>query len=279
MKWQELLQRGWELVLALGERLVSWLATSGLRIVLVLLFAWIATKVLKRLTSQLRNVLAAGDESSERAKRADTLAGVVRTLGGILVLGGTIIMVLREVGVEIGPLIATAGIGGLAIGFGAQTLVKDVITGFFLLLEDQVRVGDVVTLADKSGLVEGLGLRTIRVRDASGTVHIVPNSSVTIVSNMTRDYSRYVVDIPVGERSDPKQVFGIIEQIGEELSHDPAVSKDILEPLEILGLESPTRMPVVKARITTRPRRQWHVGRELNLRIKERFSEAQIELR
>jgi len=271
--------RSWDVAINLTERLMEWVATSGLRIALILVLAWIAVTILKRLTRRLHASFSAGDGSVERAKRADTIVGVIRTVGGVIILMGSMMMILREVGVDVGPLIATAGIGGLALGFGAQSLVKDVITGFFILIEDQVRVGDVVQIADKMGAVEGISLRTIRLRDVSGTVHNIPNSSVTVVSNMTRDYSRYVVDIPVTANADPKQVFGVLQEIGEEMKREPDIARDIVEPLEILGLESPTKEPVVKARITTRPRKQWAVGRALNYRIKKRFADAGIELR
>jgi small conductance mechanosensitive channel len=118
-------------------------------------------------------------------------------------------MILNEIGVQIGPLVAAAGIGGLAFGFGAQTLVKDVITGFFLLIEDEIRVGDVIEIAGKEGVVERISLRTIRVRDIEGTAHIVPNSSVTILSNRTLGFSRYVMDIPLAETADVKAALGV----------------------------------------------------------------------
>ena len=266
-------------LLALGERSVTWAATSGLRIVLILVLAAVAARILKSLSRHLRNVLAGSEPDIEREKRADTVAGIVRTIGGIMILVGTVMMVLNEIGVNIGPFVATAGIGGLAFGFGAQTLVKDVITGFFLLMEDEIRIGDVVKIADKEGVVERISLRTIRVRDVDGTVHVVPNSSVTTVSNQTLGFSRYVVDIPLAENADLKTAFAALDRVGKDLQSNPKVAADIVEPLEVLGLESPTKQPVVKARVTTKPRRQWDVGRELNFLIRRRFAEAGVELR
>ena len=266
-------------VLALGERSVTWLATSGLRIVLITLLAGVAARILKGLSRHLRHLLAGSEQDIEREKRADTVAGIVRTIGGIVILVGATMMILNEIGLNIGPLVATAGIGGLAIGFGAQTLVKDVITGFFLLMEDEIRIGDVVHIADKQGVVERISLRTIRVRDTDGTVHVVPNSTVTTVSNETLGFSRYVVDIPIAENADLKTVFSVLDRVGQDIQQNPDVAKDVVEPLEVLGLESPTKLPVVKARITTRPRSQWRVGRELNFRIRTRFAESGIELR
>lgn len=275
----DLSTHSWNAALQLSERLINWLATSGLRIAFIVIFAWLATAVTKRVARRIHTTFTSGDPSAERAKRADTIVGVIRTIAGVIILFGSIVMIMREIGLDIGPFIATAGIGGLALGFGAQSLVKDVITGFFILIEDQIRVGDIVQIGDKTGSVEGISLRTIRLRDEAGTVHNIPNSSVTIVSNLTRDFSRYVVQIPITDKADPRQVFGVLQEIGEELEKEPRISKDIIEPLEILGLESPNKEPVVKARIKTRPRRQWAVGRELNLRIRKRFSEQGIELR
>jgi small conductance mechanosensitive channel len=275
----DLSTHSWEATLQLSERFINWFATSGVRIVFIVFLAWAATAITRRVTRRIHDTFAANDGSAERMKRADTIAGVIRTIAGVVILLGSFMMILREIGLDIAPFVATAGIGGLALGFGAQSLVKDVITGFFVLIEDQVRVGDIVQIGDKIGSVEGISLRTIRLRDESGTVHNIPNSSVTIVSNMTRDFSRYVVQIPITANADPRQVFGVLHEIGEEMEKEPALSRDILEPLEILGLESPTKEPVVKARIKTRPRRQWAIGRELNLRIKKRFAETGIDLR
>ena len=271
--------RAWQASAQLVERFVVWTATSGVRVIVILLLAAIAIRVLNVLMGRLRTVITAHDSGEERRQRAETLTGVAYTAGAILIVGGSAMMILREVGLDVGPLIATAGIGGLAIGFGAQTLVKDVITGFFLLVEDHVRVEDFVEIAGKSGTVERITLRTIRIRDANGAMHVIPNSAITTVSNLTRGFSRYVVDVPVSDKADPRAVFATLEEIGKELAEDPRFKSDILQPLEILGLESPTRLPVVKARITTVPRRQWPVGRELNLRIRQRFAEKGIELR
>jgi moderate conductance mechanosensitive channel len=266
-------------LLALGERLTAWVATSGLRIVLILALSIGAARVLKALCARLRAILAGGEEETERSKRAETVAGIVRTAGGIVILVGATMMILNEIGVQIGPLVAAAGIGGLAFGFGAQTLVKDVITGFFLLIEDEIRVGDVIEIAGKEGVVERISLRTIRVRDIEGTAHIVPNSNVTIVSNRTLGFSRYVMDIPLAEASDVKTALDVLQRVGEEIRQDPKISAELLEPLEILGLESPAKAPLIRARVTTRPRRQWQVGRELNLIVRSRFAEAGIDLR
>ena len=160
----------------------------------------------------------------------------------------------------------------LAVGLGAQTLVKDLISGLFLLLENQVRVGDVVSVGDKGGLVESMGLRVLTLRDASGNVHIIPNGSVDRVTNMTRDYSRYVFDIGIAYREDPDEAMRVIQDVGDALEKDVEFAADILEPLEMLGIERFTDSAVIiRCRIKTRPIKQWRIAREFNRRLKKAF--------
>jgi moderate conductance mechanosensitive channel len=188
-------------------------------------------------------------------------------------------MVLKKFGIEIGPILAAAGIVGLAVGFGAQSLVKDVISGFFILLEDQIRVGDVVQIAGKGGLVEKINLKTTILRDLAGNVHYVPNGQIDVVTNMTKDYSRYVFDIGVAYREDVDEVIEVIKEVDEEMRNDPAYKDDILEPIEILGLDQfADSAIIIRARTTTIPIKQWRVGREFNRRLKKRFDERDIEI-
>jgi len=259
------------------ERFATWLFTSGARIVIVLALAWIALRLLSGANARLHKALVGSAGSLERTKRADTILGMVRTTASILIGVAASMMVLRETGIDVAPVLATAGIGGLAIGFGAQTLVKDVISGFFLLVEDQVRIGDVVEVAGRQGTVETIQLRTIQLRDLSGNLHIVPNGSITLVSNMTRDFSRYLVDAQVARREDPDRVASALRQIGDEMQHDPAFQEDILQPIEILGVEALTASSMtIRARLTTRAVQQWRVGREFNRRMKKCFDELGI---
>ena len=265
------------LLIAVGERFFTWVLTSGLRITIIVILAWTAMRLLSGASKRLHKVMVGSSQSIERIKRADTVIGMVRTAAMILVIVAATMMVLRETGIDIAPVLATAGIGGLAIGFGAQTLVKDVITGFFVLLEEQVRIGDVVEVAGKSGTVEGLSLRTLRLRDVSGNVHVVPHGNITVVTNMTKDYSRYVVDVQVARREDPDRVIATLRGIGDELQKEEAYAPDILQPLEIFGVDAltPTSF-TVKARLTTRAMKQWRVGREFTRRVKKQFDEAGI---
>jgi small conductance mechanosensitive channel len=266
-----------KLLVQLTQRFITWLLTSGVRMLIILVLAWVVIRVLRGLTARLHKTMVGKSVSLERIKRADTILGMLRTVGAIFVGIIASMMALRETGIDIAPVLATAGVGGLAIGFGAQTLVKDVISGFFLLVEEQVRIGDIVELAGKSGVVERISLRTVRLRDVGGNVHVVPNGNVSLVTNMTLDYSRYVIDAQVGRREDPDRVFEALRQIGDEMQKDPELGEDILQPIEVLGVDAlAAATMIIKARLTTRPMRQFRVGREFNRRMKKRFDELGI---
>jgi small conductance mechanosensitive channel len=210
--------------------------------------------------------------------RARTLLPLGRSAAAIVIATFAVFTVLSEVGLDIGPLLAGAGVVGLAIGFGSQTLVKDVVTGVFILLENQIAVGDVVKAGDQSGLVEAITIRTLRLRDFDGTLRIVPFSAVTTVANMTKDYSRYVFDVAVSYREDVDRVIGALKEIGAEMLTDPNFGDRILGPLETFGIEKFDESAViVRARITTKPIAQWDVGREFNMRLKKKFDALGIE--
>jgi len=168
---------------------------------------------------------------------------------------------------------------GVAFGFGAQSVVKDIISGLFLLMENQMRINDVVTINGKSGLVEEINLRTTVLRGEDGVVHIFPNGGIQSLSNMTREYSYYVLAISVGYKEDTDHVGNVLKQIGDELAQEELFSKAILAPTELMGVDKlGDAAVVIKARIKTLPLQQWNVGREMNRRIKKRFQEAQIEI-
>ena len=267
------------LLILVGERFLTWVLTSGLRITIIVILAWVLLRILSGASNRLHKVMVGSSASLERIKRADTVIGMVRTVAVILVMVAALMMVLRETGIDIAPVLATAGIGGLAIGFGAQTLVKDVISGFFVLLEEQVRIGDVVEVAGKAGTVEGLSLRTLRLRDMSGNVHVLPHGTITVVTNMTKDYSRYVIDVVVARREDPDRVIAVLREIGDEMLKDEAYAVDMMQPLEVFGVDAVTPTTfTVKARLTTRAMKQWRVGREFNRRMKKKFDEAEVAL-
>ena len=258
------------LTTSFGQRVTGSLITIALLVVLTVVLWELISAMIERYLSQDGGVVSA---------RAKTLLPLLRTTLLIVLVTIVVMVSLAELGLNIGPLLAGAGVVGLAIGFGAQTLVKDIITGLFILIEDHIAVGDVVKVGTHAGIVENLSLRTIKLRDLAGVVHVIPFSEVTTLENMTKDFSRYVFEVGVAYREDTDHVVEVLRVLGEELKADPAYGKDILEPLEILGVDSfGDNAVVIKARITTRPIRQWAVGREFNRRMKKRFDEHGIEI-
>lgn len=261
------------------QKILDWLLKSGTHILFILIFTLIALKMSKMLSKRLVNLVVRQKEDVEFQKRTQTLVSIVWHAASLGILLVAAMMVLKEFGVEIGPMLAAAGIAGLAVGFGAQSLVKDVISGFFILLEDQIRVGDVVQIAGKGGLVEKISLKTTILRDLSGNVHYVPNGQIDVVTNMTKEFSRYVFDIGVAYREDVDEVMEVIKEVDEELRNDPNFKDDILEPIEIMGLDQFANSAVIiKARTTTKPIQQWRVGREFNRRLKKKFDEKNIQI-
>jgi small conductance mechanosensitive channel len=212
-------------------------------------------------------------------KRASTLGGIFRRAAKLVIWIVAIVMVLREAGFDIGPILAGAGIVGLAVGFGAQNLVRDIISGMFLLVENQVRVNDVAIINGTGGLVEELNLRTTVLRGLDGTVHIFPNGAINSLSNMTHGYSYYLLDVGVAYKEDTDRVVSVLKAIADEMMQEEEYRTLILEPLEVLGVDKfADSAVIIKARIKTVPIQQWVVGREMNRRIKKKFDELGIEI-
>ena len=257
----------------------SWFFTTGLKIVLIAVITLIVMRVIRVVSSRLSVLFLRKRDDEESKKRAKTLSSVIRNLLNSVVLIIAVMTVLDYLGIEIGPLLAAAGVVGLAIGFAGQSLVKDIMNGFFILLWDQIRVGDVVEISGRGGLVEKINLKMTVLRDLAGNVHFVPNSNIDVVTNMTKDYSRYVFDIGVSYREDVDEVIEVLKEIDAELRNDPDFKEDILEPLEIFGLNKfDDSAIIVRARIKTKPIKQWHIGREFNRRLKKKFDEKDIEI-
>jgi small conductance mechanosensitive channel len=188
-------------------------------------------------------------------------------------------MILGELGIQLGPLLATAGIGALAIGVGAQSLVKDVISGFFIILENQYRVGDAIEVAGVSGLVESVSLRKTVLRDLEGRVHTIPNGAIKIVSNLSKEWARSVLDVNISYRENIDQVIDLLSEIGQELGSEEPYQSATLEPLQILGVERFGESHLsIRIMVKTAPLKQWEVGRELRKRIKNRFDEKGIQI-
>lgn len=261
------------------DRLFDWLSTSGVRVLLIAVALVVLIALLKRGMSKLRRLYEGTLPGPAEIQRAHTLTHIVRDVARIVIFFVGVTMILSEVGIDLKPLLAAAGLGGLAIGFGAQSLVKDLISGFFILLENSVRVGDVVEVAGVTGIVEQIELRAIRLRDLSGNVHVVPNGVIDKVKNMTKDYSYYLLDVGVAYREDVDEVMALLQEIAEELCRDPRFADDILEPLEMLGVDHfADSAVIIKCRIKTKPIQQWRVGREMNRRIKKTFDAKGIEI-
>jgi small-conductance mechanosensitive channel len=258
---------------------IKWLTAGGVRIVIILILTFVALKIAGAVSKRIFAPLKMMDIEVEMQKRADTLASLVRYALNITILVVASVMILEQFGIDIGPIIAAAGIVGLAVSFGAQHLVQDLICGFFILLEDQIRVGDVVEINGKGGLVEQVSMRMTTLRDLSGNVHFIRNGLINVVTNMTKEYSYYVFDVGVAYRENIEQVIEVLKQIDEGLRGDDAFKDDILAPLEILGLDKfADSAIIVKARIKTKPIQQWRIGREFNFRMKKKFDEMNIEI-
>lgn len=265
---------------------INWQAIlrSGIRMILVLIIAWIGIRIfrsfLKRVEKQLlKDSAKEGEPPSESQKRIDTIIRLMRQGFMISVFIIVLLVTLREFGIEIGPLIAGAGIVGLAVGFGAQNLVRDIISGFFIILENQVRVGDVAIINGTGGLVEKIKFRTIVLRDLSGVVHVFPNGTITTLSNRTNEWSAYVFDIGVAYKENTDNVIKIMKKVGEELNNDAEFSMNMLGEPEIFGVDNfADSAVIIKGRIRTKPSTQWAIGREYLRRIKLAFDENNVEI-
>lgn len=226
-----------------------------------------------------KRLAALAENDGAGSARLRTLLPLARSVLIVVLVTVVVLIVMSELGLDIAPLLAGAGVVGLAIGFGSQSLVRDVITGLFILLEDTIKVGDVVDVAGHVGTVEGLSIRSVRLRDLSGAVHTVPFGDVSSVLNMTKDFSYYVMDIGIAYREDVESVMQVIKEVGDDLYNDEAYGAVMLDTVEILGLDSFGDSAVnIKARLKTLPIKQWMVGREYNKRLKKRFDELGIEI-
>jgi small conductance mechanosensitive channel len=252
---------------------------NGMQILLVIILTFILLKVAKFITKRISHLLQRKGGDIEYAKRADTLSGVIHWVLRVVILAVAAFMVLEILGVPVAPILTAAGVVGLAVGFGAQNLVQDFITGFFLLLEDQIRVGDVVSIGDKGGFVERINLRMVVLRGLDGSVCFIRNGKIDVVTNMTKEFSHYVISIGVSYRENVDEVIKVLQDIDADLRKDPGFKDDILAPLEVLGLDSFGDSAVnIKARTKTKPIQQWRIGREFNRRIKIKFDELGIEI-
>jgi len=252
---------------------------TALRIAIILLVAVLAMRLLQRMIRLFRERVTRGMEDPEDIKRAQTLGRVFRYLAAVVVSVIAGAEILHELGVSLAPILGAAGVAGLAVGFGAQSLVKDYFTGFFILLENQLRQGDVVEVGGKAGLVEEVTLRHVRLRDYEGHVHFVPNSLITTVTNMGKGYAYSVVDVGVAYRENVDQALAAMHEVAGEIRADPLFGPKILEDVEIAGVERWDDSAVIlRCRFMVRPLEQWNVRREYLRRLKKRFDADGIEI-
>lgn len=254
-------------------------AVSGLRIVAILLLAWLALAVLRRALRLLHQRIGPRLDDVEAIKRATTLSRVLRYTATVVIGLITFVAVLAELGVSVAPILGAAGVVGLAVGFGAQSLVKDYVTGLLLLVENQIRQGDVVRLGEHSGAVEEVTLRYVRLRDYDGSVYFIPNGTISTVINMSREFSYAVLDVRVGYSANLERAMRIMREVAAALRQDPDLAPQIQGEMEIAGVQDWAESGIVlRARIRVVASAQWTVRRACLLRLKSAFDAAGIEI-
>lgn len=262
-----------------GMQGLGGLAASTMRICGIVIGAWVLIAVAQRAIRAMRMRIASRLDDREAIQRAETLGRVTRYLAAVVVSLVAGMLVLSEMGISVAPILGAAGVAGLAVGFGAQSLVKDYFTGFFLLVEDQIRQGDVVKLGDHAGLVEQVTLRYVQLRDYDGHVHFVPNSTITSVVNMGRGHAQAVVDVGISYTSDVDAAMSLMREVGTSMRLDPVQGERILADLEIAGIERwADSAVVIRARFKVAPLAQWDVRREMLRRLKQAFDRAGIDI-
>lgn len=272
----------WETVY---KSVITWLIHTipalFFTIVLMMIALWFFNILVRRLKrGMMLHAKRKHEETiTEHEKRVNTIIGIITQSGKIVIWVVFVMIFLREVSLDIGPILASAGIVGLAVGFGAQELVRDFIAGFFMLMENQIREGDVAIINGTGGSVEEIALRTITLRDFAGVVHIFQNGKINSLSNMTKEWSAMVFDIGVAYKENIDHVRSVIQKVGDELQNDENFRELIIEPIEIFGVDKfGDSAVVIKARFKTKPIQQWTVGREFNGRLKKAFDAEGIEI-
>lgn len=267
---------------SLANTLPAWMKDHmgmPLRIALILILTLVALRLVHRGIPRMRELIEAKQGANGGGQRLRTLSQVIRYVLTVTITVVAGILILSEIGISVAPILGAAGVVGIALGFGAQSLVKDYFTGFFLLLENQIRVGDVVEAGGKSGLVEEVTLRYLRLRDYSGNVHYIPNGSITIVTNMSMGFAFAVMDIGVAYRENTDRVVGVLRSVGQTLRAEEGFTGKILDDLEIAGVDSLADSAVIiRCRFQVAPLEQWNVRREFLRRVKQAFDAEGIEI-
>ena len=262
------------------DYLIDWVdfIFIAIEVTLVVSVAWLFIRIIRRIISSIENRVASR-ASGEDVKRIQTISRVLRYITTVIIVALTVMSILAGFGVSVAPFLATAGVAGLAVGFGAQSLVKDYFTGFVMLIEDQIRQGDIVEIAGKIGTVEEVTLRYIRLRDYEGVVHFVPNSVITVVTNRTRSYAFSVIDINVSYKESIDRVNQVLKQVAAEMRQDTELKDQILEDLEIAGIENFTNSSItIRSRIMVVAKYQGPIRRAFQSRIKVAFERENIAI-
>ncbi len=255
------------------------LVVTALHVLLILGLSWLVLCVARKAVARLRRHMQHDVDDPERIKRLNTLEQVFRYIILVVVTLVAAMLILSEIGISIAPILAAAGVLGIAIGFGAQSLVKDYFTGLFLLLENQIRQGDVVEVAGKGGLVEEMTLRYIRLRDYEGSVHYIPNGHVDTVTNRSRGFAYAVIDVGVAYRENVDEVYDLMRKVAAGLRADPILGGKIVDDLEIAGVDQwGDSAVVIRCRFKVMPLEQWGVRREFLYRLKKAFDAAGVEI-
>jgi moderate conductance mechanosensitive channel len=252
---------------------------SALRVVMIAVAAWVVIAIGNRAIRTMRIRLQNRTSSPDYAKRLETLGRVFRYVLSVVIWVVAGMLVLNELGISVAPILATAGVAGIAIGFGAQSLIKDYFNGFFLLIDDQLRQGDVVEVAGIGGLVEDLTLRYVRLRDYDGNVHFVPNGQIGAVTNRTRNFAFAVMDVGIAYRENVEEAIEVIREVGREMRADETFGARILEDLDIAGVDQwADSAVVIRCRFKVKPIEQWGVRRGFLQRLKAAFDARGIEI-
>lgn len=252
------------------EELTQWqvLSYPAIRILIIWLLAWVLLRFLRKLLGALRAHIGKANHTGD-LRRIETLTSVFRYASNIVIAGMVVMLTLSEVGISITPILATAGVAGIAIGFGAQSLVKDFFTGLFLLIENQVSEGDEIEAAGKAGYVERVTLRHIRMRDYDGSVHFIPNGMITLVTNRSRDFIYAVIDLSIPRQQEPEHAFEQMRAVAASMRKDARLGRYILDDIDIAGVEKIEDAAVtLRCRIKTVPAKQWRIRREFLRRMK-----------
>jgi len=251
------------------NRFHTWLLTDALNLVKIFVVAALLVRLLRWTTGRFVDLAKRDPLTQAREQQIRTMSTVVNSVGTVLIVGLAGMMALREIGLDVRPILAGAGVLGLAVGFGAQSLVRDVIQGFFILVENQYGIGDVVRIGNIQGAVEQLTLRRTQVRDSEGALHTIPNGEIRIVANLTRDWAQVNVSVAVGQGQDVDRVAGVLRQVGREMLQDQEFGPLLQETPRVLGVDKFTGSQVellMQARV--QPGRQFQVSRELRRRVK-----------